>query len=125
MGLIHADITMKNATRPKGRAVRVRALVDGGGEGATLLRIPETLRAKLKLEVIDTRVVTLASGEAREMPYAGPVEVRFKNRVSIGGALVTGGETMLGTIPMSDMDVVILPKPRRLDVNPESAGVRA
>ena len=125
MGLVRADITMKNATRPKGRAVRVRAIVDGGGEGATLLRIPETLRAKLKLEVIDTRVVTLADGESRAVPYAGPVEVRFKNRVSVGGALVTGCEIMLGTIPMNDMDVVILRKPRRLDVNPESGGVRA
>ena len=123
--MIHADITMKNAIRPKGRAVRVRALVDGGGEGATLLRIPETLRAKLKLEVLDTRVITFADGEAREVPYTGPVEVRFKNRVSIGGALVTGGETMLGTIPMSDMDVVIRRKPRRLDVNPKRAGVSA
>ena len=117
MGLIRADITMKNTSRPKSRAVRVRALVDSG---ATHLCIPEKLRAQLKLEAEDTKVITLADGSSRAVPYVGPVEVRFKNRRGYVGALVMGDEPLLGAIPMEDMDLVILPKQRRLDVNPDN-----
>ena len=117
MGLVHANITMKNHNRPKGRAVRVRALVDSG---AANLCIPEKLRAQLKLEMLETRIVTVADGSCRAVPYVAPVEVRFKNRVTVTGALVMGDETLLGAIPMEDMDVVILPRQRRLDVNPKN-----
>lgn len=53
----------------------------------------------------------------------GPVEIRFKNRVGFTGALVLGDEVLLGAIPMEDMDLVIVPKTRTLDVNPESPNV--
>lgn len=43
------------------------------------------------------------------IPYVGPVEVRFKNRVGFGGAIVTGDHVLLGVIPTEDMDLVFIP----------------
>jgi len=57
------------------------------------------------------------------VPYVGPIEVRFKNRIGFVGALVMGDETLLGAIPMEDMDLVILPKTKKLDVNPASPNI--
>ena len=112
MGLVRADIVMKNPRRPAGRGAM---LVDSG---AVHLCIPEKLRLRLKLEVIDTKIITLADGSNREVQYAGPVELRFKNRVGFAGALVMGDEVLFGAIPMEDMDLVVIPRERRLDVNP-------
>lgn len=67
--------------------------------------------------------MTLADGSRRLVPYVGPVEIRFKNRVGYVGALVMGDQVLLGAIPMEDMDLVIIPKERRLDVNPESPNI--
>jgi hypothetical protein len=52
--------------------------------------------------------------------HVGPVELRFKNRVGFAGALVLGDQVLLGAIPLEDMDLVIIPKTRTLDVNPDS-----
>ncbi|MEJ1963004.1 MAG: hypothetical protein WDO56_16210 [Gammaproteobacteria bacterium] len=57
------------------------------------------------------------------MPYAGPIELRFKNRVAYVGALVMGDEVLLGAVPMEDMDLVIFCQSQRVDVNPESPEV--
>ena len=43
-----------------------------------------------------------------------------KNRVGFAGALVMGDQVLLGAIPMEDMDLVIIPKTRTLDINPNS-----
>ena len=51
-----------------------------------------------------------ADGSRRQVPYAGPLEVRFKNRVALGGALVMGEKVLLGAIPMEDMDLVVRPR---------------
>ena len=67
--------------------------------------------------------VTIADGTKRELPYVGPIEVRFKNRVGFVGAIVMGDQVLLGAIPMEDMDLVVLPKDRRIDVNPASPNV--
>ena len=50
------------------------------------------------------------------MPYVGPVEIRFKNRVCFVGALVMGDKVLMGSIAMEDMDLIVLPRARRLDV---------
>ena len=55
--------------------------------------------------------------------YAGPIEVRFKNRVGFAGALVMGDQVLVGAIPMEDMDLVVLPRTRTLDVNPSSPNI--
>jgi hypothetical protein len=57
------------------------------------------------------------------VPYVGPVEIRFKNRVGFAGALVMGDQPLLGAIAMGDMDLVICPKTKMLDVNPSSPNI--
>ena len=54
------------------------------------------------------------------MPYVGPVEVRFKNRVGFTGAIVIGDQVLVGAIPMEELDLVVVPRTRTLDVNPAS-----
>ena len=40
------------------------------------------------LRLPSTDGVTLADGSVRQVPYVGPIEIRFKNRVGFAGALV-------------------------------------
>jgi len=100
--------------------VDVVALADSG---AVHLCIPEHVQIQLKLEAIDNKEVTLADGSKKLVPYVGPIELRFKNRVGFAGALVMGDQVLLGAIPMEDMDLVIIPKTRTLDVNPDSPNI--
>ena len=79
--------------------------------------------ARLKLEAIDKKVVTLADGTERSVPYVGPIELRFKNRVGFTGALVMGDQVLVGAIPMEDMDLVVIQRTRALDVNPKSPNI--
>lgn len=120
MGLVNARITLRNAKNPKLKPVEVDALADSG---AVHLCIPEHIRFQLRLEKQDQKEVTLADGSKRLVPYVGPLELRFKNRVGFAGALVMGDQVLLGAIPMEDMDLVIVPKERRLDVNPKNPNV--
>jgi hypothetical protein len=39
------------------------------------------------------------------------------------GALVIGDEVLLGAIPMEEMDLVVNPRDRSVDVNPESPNI--
>ncbi|MCH7555114.1 MAG: clan AA aspartic protease, partial [Proteobacteria bacterium] len=87
------------------------------------LCITEHIRIQLQLDEIDKKEVTLADGSQKLVPYVGPIELRFKNRVGFAGALVMGDQTLLGAIPMEDMDLVIIPKTRTLDVNPGSTNI--
>jgi clan AA aspartic protease len=100
--------------------VDVVALADSG---AVHLCIPEHVQIQLNLEAIDNKEVTLADGSKKLVPYVGPIELRFKNRVGFAGALVMGDQVLLGAIPMEDMDLVIIPKTRTLDVNPDSPNI--
>jgi hypothetical protein len=43
--------------------------------------------------------------------------------VGFVGAIVMGDQTLLGAILMEDMDLVVLPKERRADVNPASPNI--
>ncbi len=79
--------------------------------------------AKLRLEAIDDKMVTLVDGLQKSVPYVGPVEIRFKNRVGFTGALVMGDQVLVGAIPIEDMDLVVVPKTRTLDVNPNSPNI--
>ena len=100
--------------------MEVVALADSG---AVHLCIPEHIQIQLKLEAIDNKEVTLADGSKKLVPYVGPIELRFKNRVGFAGALVMGDQVWLGAIPMEDMDLIIIPKTRTLDVNPDSPNI--
>jgi clan AA aspartic protease len=120
MGLVNGNIQLRNARIPELAPVEVEALADSG---AVHLCIPEHVRLQLKLETLDNKEATLADGSKRLVPYVGPLEIRFKNRIGFAGALVMGDQVLLGAIPMEDMDLVILPKERRLDVNPASPNI--
>lgn len=113
-------VTLKNPRIPDLAPVEVEALAD---TGAVHLCIPEHIRLQLRLEEQDRKEVTLADGSKRMIPYVGPIEVRFKNRVGFGGAVVMGDQVLLGAIPMEDMDLVIHPKTKMIDVNPDNPNV--
>ncbi|NIM16794.1 MAG: clan AA aspartic protease [Candidatus Aminicenantes bacterium] len=120
MGIVNAKVILKNPRKEELTPLEVEALADSG---AVHLCIPEHVKIQLKLEEIDKKEVTLADGGKKLVPYVGPIEIRFKNRVGFAGALVMGDQILLGAIPMEDMDLVILPKKRILDVNPNSPNV--
>src|SRR5262249_27794824 len=101
-------------------AVVIDALADSG---AVHLCIPDDVRIQLRLEETSQKQVTLANGEARTVPYVGPIEVRFKERIGYAGALVMGDQVLLGAIPMEDMDLIVIPRDRRVDVNPKSPNI--
>ncbi len=75
---------------------------------------------RLGLEIHDTRELKLADGSIHSYPYVGPVVAHFKNRYGFLGALVLGDEVLLGAIPMEEMDLVVNPRDRSVDVNPAS-----
>ncbi len=56
------------------------------------LCIPAHIQIQLKLTKIDRKEVILADGSRQLVPYVGPIEIRFKNRIGFVGALVMGGE---------------------------------
>ena len=120
MGLVNGNVLLKNPRLPELAPVDVVALADSG---AVHLCIPEHVQIQLKLEAIDNKEVTLADGSKKLVPYVGPIEIRFKNRVGFAGALVMGDQVLLGAIPMEDMDLIIIPKTRTLDVNPDSPNI--
>jgi clan AA aspartic protease len=120
MGLANAKLQLGNPRKPELQPVEVEALAD---TGAVHLCIPSHVQIQLGLEEIARKEVTLADGSKKTVPYVGPVELHFKNRVGFAGALVLGDQVLLGCIPMEDMDLIVIPKTRSVDVNPQSPNV--
>ena len=120
MGLVNAKVILINPRKPNLESVEIDALAD---TGSVHLCIPEHIRIQLELEEIDKKDVTLADGSEKLVPYVGPIELRFKNRVGFSGALVMGDQVLLGAITMEDMDLIIIPKTRSIDVNPLSPNI--
>lgn len=129
MGLVYADIELLNAgdifQSRKGllpfelvKKIQVKAMVDSG---AYYLAINENIKNQLELPLIKKSIATLADGSQIDLEIVGPVEVRFKNRITTVDAMVLprNSEVLLGTIPMEGMDVVINPLKQTLEVNPE------
>ena len=120
MGLTTAIIQLINPRNRELEPVEVDALAD---TGAVHLCIPQHIQIQFKLEEIYKKEVTLADGSHRLVPYVGPIELRFKNRIGFAGALVMGDQALLGAIPMEDMDLVVIPKTREVMVNPNSPNI--
>lgn len=120
MGLVNGKIRLQNPRQPNLDPVEVVAMADSG---ALHLCIPEHIQIQLQLEAISRKEVSLADGSKKMVPYVGPVELHFKNRVGFAGALVMGDQVLLGAIPMKDMDLVVIPKTRTLDLNPDSPNI--
>ena len=115
MGLASATITLSNPRLADLKPVEVEALADSG---AVFLCIPQHVANQLQLEMTLTKEVTTADGKRTLCPYVGPIRVHFDNRDCYVGAIVLGDQVLLGTIPMEDMDLVVLPLERRVAVNP-------
>ena len=122
MGVVNGRFLLRNPRLPSLTPLEVDAPADSG---ALHLCIPDHVRIQLQLEPIDTKEVTLADGTKQLVPYVGPLEVRFKNRVGFVGAIVMGDEVLVGAIPMEDMDLVIVPRTRTIDINPNNPNVAA
>jgi clan AA aspartic protease len=120
MGLVTAKIELKNPRKSELSSVEVDALAD---TGSVHLCIPEHIKIQLKLEEIDKKDVTLADGSEKLVPYVGPIELKFKNRIGFCGALVMGDQALLGAIPMEDMDLIVIPKTREVAINPMSPNI--
>lgn len=120
MGLTSTFIKLKNPRLPNLAPVEIEALAD---TGAVHMCIPSHIQIQLELEEIDKKEVILADGTRKLVPYVGPVEIRFKNRIGFAGALVLGDQPLLGAIPMEDMDLVVIPKTREVIVNPDSPNI--
>jgi clan AA aspartic protease len=127
VGTTYAEITLKNEgdkvrvkcgliKEPEIRQTTVRALVD---TGAITLVINEEMRQQLGLEVEETRAVTLGNDTKALCKLTEPVAVLWKDRSAVCRALVTSekGETLLGAIPLEDMDLMVNP------VNQELVGI--
>lgn len=115
MGLTYTKIKLSNPRLPELKAVEVSSLVD---TGALMLCIPQSIAFQLELDELDRRPVTIANGTSHQVPYVGPIRVDFENRFCFVGALVIGDETLLGAVPMEDMDLVVHPATQRLMANP-------
>ena len=115
-----AQLELSNPRDSTIEPISVPALAD---TGSVFLCIPEHIRIQLKLEVLEEREVKLADGSRATYPYVGPIVLRFKNRTGFAGALVIGDEVLLGAIPMEEMDLVVKPRDRTVDVNPQSPNI--
>jgi len=129
MGLTYAEIELINAGdfemarrhiigQEEIKRMHINMLVD---TGAYNLCINENVQAQLELPFIEKRKGQLANGSIEEYNLVGPVIVKFKNRQTVCNALVLKGdnESLLGAIPLEDMDVLIHPLRQELMVNPE------
>ncbi len=115
MGLTYSKIKLSNPRNASLLPIELTSLVD---TGALMLCIPQSVAYQLGLEELDKRPVTIADGSSHQAPYVGPVRVDFENRFCFVGALVIGDETLLGAVPMEDMDLVVHPATQKLMPNP-------
>ena len=120
MGLTHARIELRNPRLPDLAPVEIEALAD---TEAVHTCIPSHVQMQLQLQEGGVKEVILADGSLRLVPYVGPIELRYMNRVGFSGALVMGEQPLLGVIAMEDMDLVVVPKTRNVIVNPQSPNI--
>ena len=120
MGHVFADLELSNPRKSDLESIKVRALAD---TGALMLCIPEHVAVQLDLEMESMREVTVADGRSQQVPYVGPIKVKFGKRFCYVGALVLGDEVLLGAVPMEDMDLVVNPARREITVDPSSPNI--
>ena len=123
MGLVHAEITLKNAIdvgvcrrniikEPEIRQTVVKAVVD---TGAMTLVINEQLRQQLGLGIVGAKIATLANNVKETVKIAEPVEVHWKNRtMTCEPWVVNAGRVLLGAIPLENMDLIVDPAKQEL-----------
>lgn len=127
--MVYADITLINSDdlgmakrhiigQEEIRQMTVRMVVDSG---AYMMAINETIQEQLGLLFIEKRKSVMADGSVVEHDVVGPIIVKFANRTAVCNAVVLQGdnESLLGAIPMEEMDVIIHPRRQELLVNPD------
>jgi clan AA aspartic protease len=120
MSIVHTEISLKNKAdvidakrgyikEDEIRQITTQALVD---TGAWTLVINEGTRTKLGLMDEGIGEGTLADGQKKEYPLAGPLEVWWKNRHMVCDALVIpdAPDVLLGAMVLEHMDLTINPK---------------
>jgi clan AA aspartic protease len=129
LGQIYADLELANAVdvdsarrgkirQDEVRKVTVRALTDSG---VYLMVIPEHVTVQLDLLEVEKRECTMADGSTNVLPIVGSMWLRFKNRQTVCFAIsAPTRETLLGSIPMEDLDVILNPRSQTMEVNPEN-----
>ena len=65
----------------------------------------------------------MADGRSINVPYVGPIKVKFGERFCYVGALVLGDEVLLGVVPMEDLNLIVHPSRRELTVNPDNSNI--
>jgi len=124
MGLVHTEITLKNAGDVTGvrrgfvketevRQTTVTAMVDTGS--ATLI-INEAIRQQLGLVLEDTYEAELADGSVQTCGLTESVQIQWKNRKAVCQAVVVpnANDVLLGAIPLEAMDLIINPSKQEL-----------
>ena len=124
MGMVHAEITLKNIMdegyardgyiKPEDiRTATVKAIVD---TGAMSLVITEDLRKKLGLGIRREKIVKTANGQRVTGKITDAVEVQWKNREWAVNALVLPGaeNILLGVIPLEGLDLMVNPVTQEL-----------
>ena len=119
MGMVHAEITLRNLyddNLARGgfiknediRTVTVTAVAD---TGSMHLVITEELRQKLGLEIKEEKTANVANGQQVKCHVTEGVEVQWKKRTTIIPALVIPGakKVLFGAIPMEAMDLMVNP----------------
>ena len=119
MSIVYTELTLKNMMdvghakqgimkADEIRQMTTQALVD---TGAWTLVINEETCTKLGLLDLGIEEGTLADGQKKEYPLAGPLEVWWKNRHMVCDALVIpdAPDILLGAIPLEGMDLTINP----------------
>ena len=113
------DYRRKRIGEDEIRHITVHAMVD---TGSIMLCINESIKEALGLDIIGKRRSQLANGQILELDVVGPVVVRFLDRDCVTRALLLPDdqETLLGAIPMEDMDLYVHPgRNELLPVHPE------
>jgi len=129
MGLVYTEIELINGgdlemerrklmDKDEVRRMYITALVD---TGSYMLCINEVIQEQLQFPIVEKRKAETADGRILEFDVADNVQVRFKNRATTCRAMILPGdsESLLGAIPLEDMDVLIHPQRQELIVNPE------
>jgi clan AA aspartic protease len=124
MGLVHAEITLKNVMDMmkaengllpdhEVRQTTVTALVDSG---AWTMVINEATREKLGLGAKKNTHGTLADGTKTNYKLSSPIEISWKDRSLICEAVIVPNaeENLLGAIPLEAMDLMINPGSQEL-----------
>jgi clan AA aspartic protease len=123
MGIVHAEITLKNAIdvgscrrgivkETEIRQMTVQAVLD---TGALTLVINEQLRQQLGLGIVGAKQATLANNAKERVQIAEAVEVHWKNRSMTCQPWVVGsGRILLGAIPLENMDLIVDPAAQEL-----------